>query len=226
MRDPVLTHPRLLGGPGDTIRTIRGHDVYRRPERCPTCGGLADLFLTGLTETLDREDVWSWLRPHPRCVVANLRSQTLTRVARAGSIPGQAFDLGLVRVATSLDGHGSTLRSALERHARPSPELGLEGSGLDLGRWCPGALEVQGRNALAILDRRGLVVSSLAGILILTGLDDAWAETVILPADQPQGLDLGPGLPAVGSPRRTRRPNGSTAMARSTAGIGSGQAWV
>ena len=183
---PTATPPHLDGGP---IRVVRNHDIYRGSDRCPTCGGSTDLFMTGL-DSYGAADVWTWRRPHPGCVVA-----ALGRGAR--SVPGveserpAAVPLGSVRVAVAVVGLGpDLLRWTLARHragdfgrlAGPEPT--------DLDPWCPGVFGVAGRNRLAMGSGVGLVASRFAlgpdelDVAILTALGVGRPATLAVAPDE------------------------------------------
>lgn len=186
----ILTRPATME---PSIRTVLGHEVHRRFERCRVCGNQTDQFLTG-SLTAGIQGIWSWVRPHPRCVVGALLGRTLTRPARLDPVPDAVMDLGPVQIARAVaTGDPSvrrSLREAFHRHARG--DFGRFGS-LDrdavreVDPWCPGLFEPATRNALALLDQRGVVTSRFTlgpggdSLLILTGLDGLWRQTVALP---------------------------------------------
>ena len=189
MMTPPATPPHLDGGP---IRVVRNHDIYRGADRCPTCGSSTDLFMTGTGER-GGDGVWTWRRPHPRCVVAALR-----RGGRA--VPGIAWrgigalSLGRVRVAAGLvDFRPDVFRRALARHragnfgafgSLDEPEPG------DLDPWCPGVFGVAARNRLTLRSGVGLIVSRFTldpnelDIAILTALDGSRSATVVVPSER------------------------------------------
>ena len=144
-----------------TIRFLRGHWIYRRPEPCPACRVETDLFQTGVSGR-DQDGVWTWLRPHPRCAVASLVARGPTHRTRLDTRSSRSFDLGRVRVATELQDLGQGLGGLVRRHH--AGDFGTLGN-LDgpqdptLDPWCPGVFDVQDRNRLTIQSGQGLIGS-------------------------------------------------------------------
>ena len=211
------TRPDLDGGP---IRVIRGHDVYRRPDRCPICGGTTDVFLTG-RRSRGINAFWLWLRPYPRCSITALVPLTRPAAVRLEPKPEPSFDLGPVQLSPALASLGPEVLRALDCHRAgdcgrlgrlddPPPE--------DLDEWCPGAFTVAARNALVARHRWGLVASRVTlgplglDVLTLTALQGDWSGTVDLLVPEARGINLGEGLPILqtrfdaSGPQRKRRP--------------------
>ena len=215
-----MTRPTL---PSPSIEAIRGHVIYRRPERCPTCGEPTDLFVTG-NPSFNQEGIWSWVRPHPRCALREFAGPLPVTIARLGPLDDALLDLGPVRLSAEATraamSRSRELRDAIGRHARG--DGGLLGH-LDaaappspLLRWCPGAFPGPERNRLAIEDGRGLVTSRFReplDLAILTALDGPWVETAILAGPEAPPGWPGPELPepirwrkvpGVGRPKQAR----------------------